>query len=184
MRGRSGAVPPPKIASSTAPAPRAGAYPRNRWRIDGRCSRRAANMFLYHRQYIRFLRGQGPSVAVVAFLPGDLAARVPTLSTEVRLGRDYAKKIWEKHRLGHEHLGLIQPMIDDGWCTKSRADGLDFLYVDDRRRPARYILGIKGAKRGHETWVTTLYAVNEDEVRRRLRRANKEGTLIRSHRWT
>jgi hypothetical protein len=71
-------------------------------------------MFLTHRQYIRFLKGGISNVAVVAFLPGDLAALMPTLSTDVRIDSDYARKIWEKHRLGHEAVGLVQTMISSG----------------------------------------------------------------------
>jgi hypothetical protein len=141
-------------------------------------------MFLYHRQYIRFLSGGMVPVAVVAFLPGDLAAQMPTLSTDVRLRSDYAKKIWEKHRLGHEALGLIQPMINRGWCTKSRQNELDFLYVDDRALPRHYVLGLKAARHGQETWVTTLHPTNQREIRRRLQRARETDTLIRTHVWS
>jgi hypothetical protein len=97
----------------------------------GKKSGSGATMFLTHRQYIRFLRGGMMRVAVVAFLPGELAARMPTLSTDVRIDRDYARKIWERHRLGHEDLGLIQPIIDHGWCTKSRQNALDFIFVTE-----------------------------------------------------
>jgi len=141
-------------------------------------------MFLTHRQYIRFLSGGIKNVAVIAFLPGDLAAHMPTLSTDVRIDGQYAKKIWEKHRLGHEALGLIQRMIDDGWCTKTRGNQLDFLYVDERGSPKFYVLGIKAAKRGQETWVTTLHPTDEKETKRRLRRAREKDAIIRSAKWS
>jgi hypothetical protein len=109
---------------------------------------------------------------------------MPTLSTDVRISSPYARKIWEKHRLGHQEFGLIQLMINRGYCTKSRENGLDFMYVDDRMIPKRYVLGLKSAKRGQETWITTLYRIDEQELRRRLKRAKKHGFLIRAHLWT
>jgi hypothetical protein len=132
---------------------------------------------------MRFLSGGMENVAVVAFLPGELAAQIPTLSTDVRIDGQYARKIWEKHRLGHEALGLVQLMINTGWCTKSRPNQLDFLYVDGRGAPKHFILGLKGAKRGQETWITTLHPTNETEMRRRLKRAKEKNTLIRTSKW-
>ncbi len=140
-------------------------------------------MFLSHRQYIRFLTGGLSNVAVVAFLPGDLAAHMPTLSTGIRIDGSYAKKIWQKHGLGHDVLGLVQQMVSTGWCTKSRPNQLDFLYVDTRSIPKHYVLGIKAAKRGHETWITTLHPTDESEIRRRLRRAREKDALIRTAAW-
>jgi hypothetical protein len=124
------------------------------------------------------------NTAIIAFLPGDLAAHIPTLSTDVRIDGDYARKLWEKHKLGHEALGLVQIMIDVGWCTKSRSNQLDFLHVDGSWGPPRhYILGIKGTKAGQETWLTTLHPTNEYEMRRRIRRAKEKGTVIRAPKW-
>jgi hypothetical protein len=138
-------------------------------------------MLLYPRHYMRFLDGRGPESAVVGFLPGDLAARMPTLSTDVRIGRENAAKIWSKHRLGYWELSIIQQAIDHGWCAKSRSSSLDFLYVNPEGR--RYLLGLKAAYGGQETWVTTLYPTKEAKVRKRLREANAAGLLIRSHDW-
>jgi hypothetical protein len=42
-------------------------------------------------------------------------------------------------------------------------------------------LGLKATRRGHETWVTTLYATSEMEVRRRLRKAKTVDAVIREH---
>jgi hypothetical protein len=130
---------------------------------------------------MRFLSGNFADVAVVGFLPGEFAAQMPTLSTAVQISSAYAKKIWEKHRLGHQVFGLIQPIIDCGYCIKSRKNNLDFLYIDDRSLPKRYLLGLKAARGGKETWVTTLYTIDEQELRRRLKRANKADSLIRKH---
>ncbi len=76
---------------------------------------------------------------------------------------------------------MIQPIIDHGYCTKSRENGLDFLYIDDRIRSKRYVLGLKAARNGQETWITTLHLIDETELRRRLKRAKKTGTLMRPH---
>lgn len=138
-------------------------------------------MLLYPRHYMRFLDGRGSEFAVVAFLPGELAARMPTLSTEVRIGRENAMKIWTKHRLGYWELGIIQRAIDHGWCAKSRSSSLDFLYVSPDGK--RYVLGLKAAYGGQETWVTTLYQTQEVKIRKRLSQANKDQALIRSHFW-
>jgi hypothetical protein len=129
---------------------------------------------------MRLLSGGLENVAVIAFLPGDLAARVPTLSTDVRIDGEYARKLWQKHRLGHAALGLVQTIIDFGWCTKTRMNQLDFLYVDgvwDARK--HYVMGIKSAKGGRETWLTTLHPSNENDMRRRIRRAQEKAAIIR-----
>jgi len=70
------------------------------------------HLFLSHRQYIRFLSGNLGTVAVIAFLPGD-----------------------------------IQLIIYRGYCTKSRENGLDFMYVDDRVIPKRYLPGLEHRNR-------------------------------------
>jgi hypothetical protein len=140
-------------------------------------------MFLSHRQYIRFLNGGVTNVAIIAFLPGELAAYVPTLSTDVRIGGEYARKIWEKHRLGHQALGLVQIIINAGWCVKSRPGQLDFFYVDNRWPSKHYVLGVKSAKRGQETWITTLHPTDERDMRRRLKKAKRNGALIRTAIW-
>jgi len=126
-------------------------------------------MLLAPRHYQRFLDGRNGTFAIVGFLPGDLAARMPTLSTEVRIGRDYAKKLWEKHHLGHGDLAMIQRAIDHGWCAQSRGNALDFLYVDTDRQPTRFILGLKCAYGGTETWVTTLHKSDEQQISRLLK---------------
>ena len=141
-------------------------------------------MLLYPRHYVRFLDGREGNFAVVAFLPGDLAARMPTLSTEVRIGRSHALKLWEKHNLGYADLGVIQRAIDNGWCTKSREAALDFLYIDSATPPRRFVLGIKAAYGGEETWVSTLHRSDEHQIRRRLRRAREADKLLRAHVWT
>jgi hypothetical protein len=133
---------------------------------------------------MRFLSGGMTNVAVVAFLPGDLAARMPTLSTDVKIRGDYARKIWEKHRLGHEAFALVKVIIAEGWCTQSRPNQLDFLYVDTRGIAGYYVLGIKADKRGRETWITTLFMIDEKETNRRLRKARKNNSLIRTAQWT
>jgi hypothetical protein len=141
-------------------------------------------MLLYPRHYVRFLDGREGNFAVAAFLPGDLAACIPTLSTEVRIGRDHARKLWEKHRLGHADLGVIQRAIDNGWCTKSRNAALDFLYIDQTMPARRFVLGIKATYGGQETWVSTLHRSDEHQIRRRLRRARETDMLLRTHVWT
>lgn len=140
-------------------------------------------MILTHRQYMRFLNGGPQFVATVAYLPGDLAARMPTLSTDIRMAGDYAKKIWEKHRLGHNVLGLIPTIVRDGWCTRRQSNQLDFFYVDQVGTPKRYILGLKASRAGQETWVSTLYPTDEHEIRRRLNKARKQDYLLRGHCW-
>lgn len=132
---------------------------------------------------MRFLRGEHSADVVVAFLPGDLAAQMPTLSTDIRLGSEYAKKVWEKHHLGHDELGLIQTIVDNGWCTKTRPGSLEFLFVRDQGPHTHYLLAVKSARSGRETWIATIYRTNEQEVRRRLKKARKDGQLIRSHTW-
>ena len=69
-------------------------------------------MLLYPRQYVRFMDGREDPSAVMAFLPGDLAAAMPTVSTDVRIGREYATKLLGKHGLRHAALGVIQCAID------------------------------------------------------------------------
>jgi hypothetical protein len=142
-------------------------------------------MLLYPRQYVRFIDGREGDSAVLAILPGELAARMPTLSTEIKIHRAYAIKIWEKHNLRPNDLAVVQKAVLHGWCTKSRNDSLDFLYVDPTTSiPRRLIVGIKSAYGGQETWLTTMYKAEESEIRRRLKKARKANRLIRSHVWT
>jgi hypothetical protein len=136
---------------------------------------------LHPRHYRRFLRGKEGTSQIVAFLPGYLGAHIPTLTTEVGIKYEYARKLLEKHGLGHEALGLIQAAIDYGWCTRTRPSSLDFIYIEGFISPRRYILGIKAVPRGSELWVTTLYSCNERELRRRLRLARSQSQVIREH---
>jgi len=126
-------------------------------------------------------RGQ---FATVARLTGDIAAWMPTMSLDVRISKEYVAKMFGKHGLKYEDLGIVQRAIDEGWCTKSRENALDFIYVDTRGQPRRFILGLKSAAHGRETWFQTLYMADEMEVRRRLRRAMERGKFIRGHQWS
>lgn len=136
-------------------------------------------MPLHPRHYRRFLKGREGKSKIVAFLPGHLGAYIPTVTTDVGIEYAYARKIFEKHGLGHEALSLIQAAIDTGWCTRTRPGGLDFIYIEGLFNPRRYILGIKSVPRKPELWVTTLYSCNERELRRRLHLARKWGQVIR-----
>ena len=66
---------------------------------------------LHPRHYRRFLRGLEGQFQIVAFLPGHLGAHISTLATEIGIEYEYARKILEKHGLGHEALGLIRLRI-------------------------------------------------------------------------
>lgn len=141
-------------------------------------------MSLNPKHYSRFLRGHEGNWTIVGFLHGDLAAWMPTLANDVRLGRHYAIKIWEKHNLSYSDLAVVQLAIDAGYCTQSRPSALDFIYVEPNGRQRRFILGLKTANNSAEVWVTTLYQCDEKELRRRLKRARSTNKIIRTHVWT
>lgn len=122
--------------------------------------------------------------AVVAFLPLDLGRYMQTHSTAVLVGREYALKTQVKHRLKYEHFSLIQTVIDKGWCCKSdKENHLEFMYVDDKIFGSRFLLVLKSAKLGRETWLVTFFRTNDAQINSRLRRAKARNTLLRTHSW-
>ncbi len=125
--------------------------------------------------------GRGP--AIVARLRGDIAAHLPTTSLDVRISKEYVDKIFTKHRLTYEDLDVVQFALDNGWCIKSTAGKLDFLCVMESERHRRFVVGIKTANGGLETWFQTLHLTDEEQIKRRLKQARKHGTLIRTHTW-
>jgi hypothetical protein len=126
----------------------------------------------------------GRGHAIVARLPGDIAAWMPTSCLEVGITREYIDKIFVKHRLTARELDIVQHAIDKGWCIRPSDGKLDFLYVhNDGPSVRRFVVGIKSANHRRETWFQTLHRTDEEQVRRRLRQAKKSDCLIRAHLW-
>ncbi|MDE2515163.1 MAG: hypothetical protein KGL12_03960 [Rhodospirillales bacterium] len=138
---------------------------------------------LYPRHYVQFLDGRRGKAAVIARLPGEIAARLPAQTLDVQIGQDYALKLIRKHNLNYADLAMVQPAIDLGWCTRTRPAMLDFLYVTQEPFPRRFILGVKVARGGMEVWLQTFYRCTESDIRRRLRRAQEANALFRTHAW-
>jgi hypothetical protein len=137
-------------------------------------------MILAPRHFVRFLDGRAGDVATVAFLPLDLGAQMPTQATDVRIGRECALKLLQRHRLPYEKFQLIQRAIDEGWCFKGKSNHLEFVYVHYDGGFEFYTLVLKSAKSGQETWVVTFFRSKEAQLKGKRRRS----TLIRSHKWT
>jgi hypothetical protein len=138
-------------------------------------------MRLHPRQFIRFLDGRAGDQTVIAFLPGDLGARIPTLATDVLIKCEYANKLRMKHHLLYEHFSIIQPTIDKGVCIRSEKSGqLEFLYADQKIFGSRFLLVLKAANGGREVWLVTFFRTNDAQIKSKLRRAAQSGTIVRA----
>jgi len=139
-------------------------------------------MILAPRHFVRFLDGRAGEVATIASLPLDLGAHMPTQAGDVRIRRDYALKLMQRHRMTYEKFQLIQSAIDNGWCFKTKANHLEFVYIHDTGAGShkQYTLVLKSARWGQETWLVTFFRSQPQQLRTKQRK----GTLIRSHTWT
>ncbi len=126
--------------------------------------------------------GRAGDVATIAFLPLDLGAHMPTQASDVRIRRDYALKLMQRHRMTYEKFLLIQQAIDNGWCFKAKANHLEFVYIhnDSGGGHKQYTLVLKSARWGQETWLVTFFRSQKQQLRAKQRK----GSLIRGHTWT
>lgn len=142
-------------------------------------------MFLPPRQLVRLLddRCRGPEGerldhAVVGFLPLHLGAILPTLSTDIRLGVEYARKLIWRHSLSHGEFAVISEMIADSYCFREKAAHLTLMGYSVRyERP--YTLVLKAARGGTETWVSTFHRTEHQQLRSKVRRAAAKGLVFR-----
>jgi hypothetical protein len=141
---------------------------------------------LYPRQFVqlfdrRYRNALGAPVpyAVVASLPLHIGRYMPTLATEVWLGQEYAEKIIRKHRLVFDDLIVASELIADSFCIKEKPNHLSFLGFSASRNHL-YLLVLKSNKIGRETWVATLHKTEEQQLRSRVRRARKDGNVLRN----
>jgi hypothetical protein len=99
-------------------------------------------MIIQPRHFVRFIDGRAGNQINIAFLPGELGARINTLQTSVSLRLDYARKIMG-HRIKYEGFVQIQDTIDNGICMIEDEYRLTFLYVKDNVRPEIHFLLLK-----------------------------------------
>ena len=128
---------------------------------------------------IRFLDGRMGDTISIAFLPLDLGAHMPTTQTEVRIERSYAHKLKDKHQITYFQLDIIQRCIDFGWCIKHKKNHLEFIYSADEEGKVYYLLVLKTAAFGTETWLVSFYRIRPKQIKSHLKR----GKLLRSHVW-
>lgn len=133
-------------------------------------------MLLQPRHFIRLIDGRlrdssGRQLdrAVVATLPLGIGAYMPTRSPKVLLGREYAQKMMIKHHLRYEDFTAIKDLIEDSHCIREKANHLTFMGYKKSNAEA-FILVLKTARGGDETWVVTLHRSKEAQLRSKLRR--------------
>ena len=133
-------------------------------------------MLLKPRHFIRLFdnryrdaTGERASYATVAVLPLSVGAYMPTRAPEVFLGVDYAQKLIRKHHLRYEDFVAISELIDDSYCIKEKPNHLTFMGYR-RGKGEAFILVLKAAKAGSETWVVTLHRSNSAQISGKLRR--------------
>lgn len=136
-------------------------------------------MLLLPRYFVRFLDGRMGEKAVIAFLPLDLGAHMPTLACNVTVAREYALKLQLKHKLKYEHFCIIQKAIDFGYCVRHKKNHLEFLYIDDKKFNSCFNLVLKSAAERQETWLVTFFRCRREQIDSHLKR----GQLIRAHSW-
>jgi hypothetical protein len=133
-------------------------------------------MIIQPRHFVRFIDGRAGDQISIAFLPGELGARIYTLQTNVSLRLDYAKKL-VRHRIRYEGFSEIQNTIDNGMCMIADEYRLKFLYVKDQVRPEIYFLLIKTDSTRSELWLVTFHRVKKKQFTSRL----DPSSIIRPH---
>ena len=133
-------------------------------------------MIIPPRQFVSFMDGRIGESIRIAELPGNLAAQIHCTTVDVLIGREYARKIIDKHKLGYHHFSIIQLAIDRGWCRLDFGK-LQFLYEDNTRYDTPFRLAIKAARQGTELWVATLHKCRRSQVTSLLSR----GDVLRLH---
>jgi hypothetical protein len=128
-----------------------------------------------------FMLGLHGSTQTIAFVPGELVARINARSCNLMIERECARKLLHKHRLRYEHWGMIQIAIDHGYALLSRRSPgkpeLLFAYVDDAIFNSNFLLAIKQANAGSEIWMKSFYRCEPSRIRSFLRSCE----LLREH---
>ncbi len=90
------------------------------------------------------------------------------METEVKLGREYAKKFVKNRRTKFEGFSEIQNTIDRGICMQLDRHHLGFLWVKDRVKPEVYFLLIKTNGKRDELWIVTFYRLKKKQYTKKL----------------
>lgn len=133
-------------------------------------------MKLSPRFLMEFMRGMYAPWQVIAFVPGEFAARIGARTSDLRIRRDYALKLRHKHRFQYHHFELIQKTINEGWIVIERGD-LVFVYSFDAPYHATFALAVKREGRGDELWLKTFHRID----RRKLNRLIRDNEMLRIH---
>lgn len=134
-------------------------------------------MKLSARFLMEFMRGMYAPWQVIAFVPGDYAARIGCRSSDLRMHREYALKLRHKHRFRYSDFELIQTAINEGWVVIERGD-LVFVLVVDSPLYATFALVVKRERIGDELWLKTFHRIDPVKLKRLLR----NGEMLRVHR--
>lgn len=127
---------------------------------------------------LRDRAGQQANHAIIGFLPLTLGALLPTLSTDIRLSIEYARKLAVIKRLAYRELLVIDRLLKDSFCFREKASHLTFMWYDPvSEKP--YTLVLKSARSGTETWLVTFHRTDEQQLRSKIRRSESAGTLFR-----
>lgn len=132
---------------------------------------------LYPRHFVSFIDGRYGDVATFAHVPGEFSRQIGSLSSDLLCKREYAIKLFEKHKLPYEKFQLIQPSIDFGHVRIVRRD-LEFVYYDDTDPGPPYLLVVKAVGRD-ELWLRTFYRTERWKEASLLR--PRRGRLLREH---
>lgn len=134
-------------------------------------------MIIHPRHFVRFIDGRAGNEINIAFLPGELGAHLQTLETDVKLRRDYARKVFLKHQMTYQGFEYIQETIDRGMCILEGSNHLRFLYVKDNVRPEIYFLLLKTDATRRELWLVTFHKLRKRQFSDRT----DPKTIIRYH---
>jgi len=134
-------------------------------------------VLLHPRQFVSFIDGRMGDVATFAHVPGEFSRQIGSLSSDLQCTREYAMKLFQKHKLPYEKFQLIQPSIDLGHVRIVRKD-LEFVYYDDSDPGPPYLLVVKAVGRD-ELWLRTFYRTERWKEASLLRA--RRGRLLREH---
>lgn len=137
------------------------------------------------REFIKLIDGRSRTVggervrfASIVQLPLSIGSYLPTLSTDVLLGTEYAKKIVLQHDLKYEDLLEIPHLIETAAIIKEKPQHLSFL-GQERNGSRLFNFVIKSNVKRDEVWVATLHQIRMADLNRKLKRAQQSGNSLR-----
>jgi hypothetical protein len=124
------------------------------------------------KQLIALLDGRGPDKIAIGQMPVDIGAYIGARTSNVLLGREYARKLIGKHNLQHTDFEIIQTALDEGWAGIDRrgtTPELLFVYCDPFNSTRNFKLVVKRNADGVELLVKTFHRIKKDQYTKLLR---------------